>query len=101
VLVASAVLFVVGVVAALTKGEPHVGPAACARRVASSLEYPVLGEPSVERTGDMWVATVASTRVVLKVEGAGHRVTGVQAYAGAGADLLERPQRLAALATSC
>ncbi|MEN3271772.1 MAG: hypothetical protein V7636_533 [Actinomycetota bacterium] len=100
-LAAAAVLVVVGVIAAVAKPDPHVSPAACTRRVADELGVAIVGTPSVEQTGDVWRSTVAGARTLLRVEAEGHRLTSVQLLAGPGADVLERPARLRALAVKC
>jgi hypothetical protein len=100
-LAAAAVLLVVGVVAAMTKPDPRVSPAACTRRVAHALHVEAVGTPSVEQRGDGWRSTVAAARAVLRVEADGHRLTSVQLLAGPGADVLKRPERLRALAVQC
>lgn len=99
---ATAALLFVGALAAVVKGgDDHVGPAACALRVASVLHIDAPTEPSVSEDGDAWVASLPSGRLVLRVTGKGSRVTGVEALAGPGADVLERPERLRGLAVQC
>jgi hypothetical protein len=100
-LAAAAVVFLAGVVGAIAKPDPHVGPAACAARVARALHVDLLGPVSVTRAGDEWTATAASGRLVLRVSGRVHDITGVELLAGPGADTLERPAKLRALATRC
>lgn len=100
-LAAAAVVFLAGIVAAVAKPEPHVGPAACATRVARAIDVDLLGPLSVAGDGATWTATAASGRLVLRVSGADHDVTGVELLAGPGADTLDRPARLRALATQC
>lgn len=99
---ASVVLFVAGIASAVVVGgDDHVGPAGCARRVARVLHLEVVAQPSVEVNGDRWTATLPSGRLIVRVEGEAHDVTGVQALAGPGADVLNRPQRLIGLAVQC
>jgi len=100
-LAAAAVLAVVGAIASVAKPDPHVSPAACTRRVADELDVAIVGTPSVERSSDAWRSTVAGARTLLRIEGKGHRLTSVQLLAGPGADVLERPARLRALAVKC
>jgi hypothetical protein len=101
-LVASAVLVLAGVVASFARGgDDHVGPPACARRVAHALHFETLTDPSVSDDRDTWVATMPTARLVVRVTGIGHDVTDVQALAGPGADVLNRSQRLVGLAVQC
>lgn len=101
VLVAAVVLVALGVVAAVTSGDEHVEPAACAARVAEALDLDVVAEASVVEDGDDWVATLPADRLVLRVTGRGGDVSAVEALAGPGADVLDRPDRLRALAVAC
>jgi hypothetical protein len=76
-------------------------PAACVRGVADRLGYDVQSDVLIEGDDDAWSSTVPVDRVVLQVGGEGGRVRSVAAYAGAGADVLERPARLEALSVRC
>lgn len=100
-LVAAATLVVLGAVAAVTSGDGRVAPAACAARIADALDLDVVSEASVVEDGDDWVATLAADRLVLRVTGRGGDVSAVEALAGPGADVLDRPDRLRALAVEC
>ena len=100
-LAAAAVLVVAGIGAALTKGDGHVGPASCAKRVAGALHLDGVTPAVVSEDGDQWTASIPTGRLVLRVTGEEHRVTGVEALAGPGADVLERAERLRGLAVRC
>lgn len=101
VLIAAGVLALLGVIAALLEPDEHVGPQSCARRVASALHLVPAAAGTVDHDGSAWAVMVPTERLVLRVSGRDHRVTGVEAFAGAGADVLERPDRLRALAVTC
>ena len=102
VLLATAVvLAVAGAVAAVVKPDAPVTPVACTRRVARVLDVDVIGATSVDRSGRGWRSTSAAARAVLRIESDGDRLTSVQLLTGPGADVLERPARLRALAVRC
>ena len=100
-LAAAAFLVLAGSLAAVTKGDGHVGPAACAKRVARALHLDAVTDATVSEDDEMWTAMIPTGRLVVRVTGERNRVTGVEALAGPGADVLERPERLRALAVRC
>jgi len=103
VLLACAVALVAAGALAAALVDTSASPSACVRRVADRLGYDLTLDLVVdERDDGSWTSTVpVDGELVLQVAGEDGRVTAVTALAGHGADVLERPARLEALAVRC
>ena len=103
ILLACAVALVAAGALAAAFVDTSPSPSACVRRVADRLGYEITLELVIDSSSDgSWAATVpVDGEVILKVEGVDGRVTDVAALAGLGADVLDRPARLEALAVRC